>query len=727
MKKRFLTMLLALIMVVCVLPMAASAVEYAGPTCESITGEHDWEDGYCAWCALPCKHNFDTNGECTNCDVVCQHERFNATGNCVACGKRCTHESYTNGLCTKCKTPCEHATYKDGACSVCGTKCVHNYVFQNYKEGNEPTCQKTGLSVVKCSICDYTTVQTAPVVACEGKWVSEVAATCTTAGKTGGRSCKYCGKVMTGQQEIPAKGHSYGAEVVVKAPTCTESGTSRFTCTVCGSTKLTYPKAKGHTPVKKYEVAPTCSTVGTTAGQQCSVCKAVLSGMEEIPMIPHTKGSMKAYIKRPTCQEKGSAEYYCTKCDGTLILEINKRVCNVETLAEVPATCNNPGLTAGTKCDSCNNGENCAYCKETLKAQTETPKLGHDIQIKEGSITKEATCDEEGECYYKCTRCGYGYPGTIAKLGHKDVETVIKDATCLKDGVKYVECERCGDYSIKVIPATGHTEEIVPAVAATCTATGLTEGKKCSVCGETLLAQTVTAIIDHEFTVDVEGMDATCTADGYTAHKKCAHCDATEGKEEIDTDGHNFVNYICTVCGTRDGSCEHKNRVMKYTAPTCTDAGSQSFWCPDCNYESMEILPKLDHQKVDKSVAGTCVSKGREHVICTVCNQDLVNRETDFGTHNYVNNQCTYCGAVNPESVCHHTDGVITDTEAPTCTMSGSVTAICGNCGEVVDRQSIPATGHNHVNGICTKCGHKDTNRVTYDYQDVFLTGDAKG
>lgn len=671
MKKRFLNLLLVLLMVACVLPMAASAEEYAGETCTVWPYVHEWTNGVCDWCFLPCAH----------------------------------------------------AQFQDEVCTVCGTECEHNYVFKNYKEGNEPTCQKTGLSVLECSSCGKTTVQTAPVVACKAINVAKVEPTCTKAGAEAGKACRYCGKNMAGQAKIPATGHSYGEEVVVKAPTCTASGTSRFTCTVCNSTKLTYPKAKGHTPVNKKEVAPTCSTVGTTAGQKCYDCKAVLSGMEEIPMIPHTKGSMKAYIKRPTCQETGSAEYYCTECDGTLVLEISKLVCNIETLDAVPATCNDTGLTAGTKCDSCSNGANCAYCKATLKAQTETSKLGHDVQIKEGSITKEATCDEAGECYYKCTRCGYGYPGTIAKLGHKDVETVIKDATCLKDGVKYVECERCGDYSLKVIPATGHTEEIVPAVAATCTATGLTEGKKCSVCGETLLAQVVTSMIAHDFSVDVPEKPVSCTEDGYTAHKKCAHCDATEGKEEIDTDGHVFENYICKVCGQRDGSCEHKNRVMKYTAPSCTDAGSQSFWCPDCNYESMEILPKLDHQKVDKSVAGTCITKGREHVVCTQCNQDLVNKETDYGTHKYENNQCVYCGAVDPDSVCKHTNGYTTETEAPTCTQSGTIITRCGDCGAIVDTSTIPATGHSYNNGVCTSCGKRDSGKITSDYQDFFVVG----
>ncbi|MBQ7761866.1 MAG: hypothetical protein IJ400_07405, partial [Clostridia bacterium] len=37
-----------------------------------------------------------------------------------------------------------------------------------------------------------------------------------------------------------------------------------------------------------------------------------------------------------------------------------------------------------------------------------------------------------------------------------------------------------------------HTEEIIPAIKATCQETGLTEGKKCSECGEVLVEQEIT-------------------------------------------------------------------------------------------------------------------------------------------------------------------------------------------------------------------------------------------
>ena len=52
------------------------------------------------------------------------------------------------------------------------------------------------------------------------------------------------------------------------------------------------------------------------------------------------------------------------------------------------------------------------------------------------------------------------------------------------------------------------------AVEATCTATGLTEGKHCSVCNEVLVAQTAIPTLGHEFVNYVYNNDATTTADG---------------------------------------------------------------------------------------------------------------------------------------------------------------------------------------------------------------------
>ena len=58
----------------------------------------------------------------------------------------------------------------------------------------------------------------------------------------------------------------------------------------------------------------------------------------------------------------------------------------------------------------------------------------------------------------------------------------------------------------------GHTEEAVPAIDSTCTQTGLTEGKKCSVCGEILVAQDEIPMIPHT-DADSDGSCDICKQD----------------------------------------------------------------------------------------------------------------------------------------------------------------------------------------------------------------------
>ena len=90
---------------------------------------------------------------------------------------------------------------------------------------------------------------------------------------------------------------------------------------------------------------------------------------------------------------------------------------------------------------------------------------------------------------------------------HVPGEAVIeneKGATCTEDGSyeSVVCCSICGaelSRETVVIPATGHNEVALEAKDPTCTETGLTAGKKCTVCGETTVKQEVIPALGHEY------------------------------------------------------------------------------------------------------------------------------------------------------------------------------------------------------------------------------------
>ena len=86
---------------------------------------------------------------------------------------------------------------------------------------------------------------------------------------------------------------------------------------------------------------------------------------------------------------------------------------------------------------------------------------------------------------------------------------VTKEATCTETGVETRTCA-CGETETREVAALGHIEMTVPAVEPTCTEDGLTEGKKCAVCGEILVAQEVIPATGHAWKgTGCENCDAT--------------------------------------------------------------------------------------------------------------------------------------------------------------------------------------------------------------------------
>lgn len=84
--------------------------------------------------------------------------------------------------------------------------------------------------------------------------------------------------------------HEWGDRETLKNPTCTEKGQTGVVCHKCGKVKDKKDDLEptGHTPVTDPAVAPTETTDGLTEGSHCSVCGAVLTAQEVIPMLDPT-------------------------------------------------------------------------------------------------------------------------------------------------------------------------------------------------------------------------------------------------------------------------------------------------------------------------------------------------------------------------------------------------------------------------------------------------------
>ena len=125
-----------------------------------------------------------------------------------------------------------------------------------------------------------------------------------------------------------------------------------------------------------------------------------------------------------------------------------------------------------------------------------------------------------------------------------DDGTVTKEATCTEDGEKSYKCSKCGeDMGVKTVPATGHTEVKYAAVSATCTEAGKTEGSHCSVCGEIIKAQTVVPATGHTYASDWKYDE--------TEHWHECECGSTSGngphdlEETVDEQGNKYMECVC--------------------------------------------------------------------------------------------------------------------------------------------------------------------------------------
>ena len=160
--------------------------------------------------------------------------------------------------------------------------------------------------------------------------------------------------------------------------------------------------------------------------------------------------------------------------------------------------------------------------KDSITEDAKKESLGKDILIQvyvDGNWYDVVNCaDNSALCKYLVINEGlnndyleFDLSGIVAQKIRFYISASIS-----KNGITYQEIECNGALLNEHI----HTEEILAGKAATCLSNGVTEGKKCSVCGETLVAQEIIPALGHAWGEEI-------TADGITTCT-CANCGLTK-------------------------------------------------------------------------------------------------------------------------------------------------------------------------------------------------------
>ncbi len=304
---------------------------------------------------------------------------------------------------------------------------------------------------------------------------------------------------------------------------------------------------------------------------------------------------------------------------------------------------------------------------------------------------KAATCTEDGayKAVYTKDKDGNvtekwydGYTevkntnGVINAKGHTPGAAYIVNATCTEDGCIYAEkkiCSICGEVvgdvnaKDKIIKAPGHKYVEKEIVAATCNHPGVAV-KQCSECNKYQLVNDDQPFSDTNGVVNyptdqktkhvasdklANVKEATCTEEGYTGDVVCKFCGEVMKP------------------GEKTKMVDHTPVAVEAKAPTCTEPGiSKGTVCKVCEkvLSGQETVPALGHDpKLVNAKDATCTEAGYTgDKVCTRCNVTLEKgKDIKALGHNFVKGVCSRCDAkqtgYNPFSDVKSTDRFYSD------------------------------------------------------------------
>lgn len=338
----------------------------------------------------------------------------------------------------------------------------------------------------------------------------------------------------------------------------------------------------------------------------------------------------------------------------------------------------------------------------------------------EWSVTKAATCVEEGERVHTCTKCKTAETEKIGALGHDWAEATSETPKT---------CKRCSATEGEPLAHT-HTfdkevaNESTLKSAATCTAKAVYY-KTCA-CGAKSETETFEygEPLAHTFDQEVakeQALKSAGSCDTKPVYYRSCKCGAVDTNAdntfEGSANGHAFeiksetkatctepgkTVYRCKSCGTEETRPSGSALGHKWVEATCTNAA----YCSVCKKEGVPALGHTWEYSAEESIEATCYAEGKDVTKCSVCGEthtDVVsktphnfgeltptNETPSMGTadvchvvyiHTCQNVGCGFSEKKEVEVSEHNFSKQITT--AATCSQNGQITYTCNQCGFV--------------------------------------------
>ena len=674
-------------------------------------GEHNWiespggnstENLKDSTCDLP----YCIPYRCTKCNAVKWEYYKDPKGHTPGKVIRVDREAncYTEGLqvreCTVCgkgyweTIPMTQHHWVDGKCTICGDECTHTY---GEKAIITPaTCTTMGSYTKTCTTCGYVYKGQIPKTQHKYEWKVTTPATCNSTGVET-KTCTNCGKTY-GQRTIPATGEHNWETIETIPATCTSKEKQKQECTVCHTTRTTINEnshyadhtwAEGdgtvtctkcgweHTHRWVEDTSKTVPATCTSEGSKTYYCIADYKDYDqEVHKCHSTKTETLAktahhwvngvctecgathehdwqeqtsLAKSPTCTEKGSKTYKCSKCGETKV-------------EEFPAT----GHTWKIHQIATNRSEcKCSVCGATK---------AHDLKV----VSKDpATCTKKGIIHYVCKDCGkkvrdndpdapaLGHDwknqnGTCSRCNAQHTHdwgewNITTEPSCTTEGEEVRQCEVCQETETKKLEKTAHVTEIVGAKESTCTTAGYSGDEVCKHCHEVIKKGHELALAQHQWSEWKTTTKPSCTHEGEET-RQCKNCQETETRK-LEKTSHDWSEWKTTA------------------KPSCTTEGEEVRQCKNCQTSESRKLEKTDHDWSEwkTTTKPSCTTEGEETRQCSVC-QETETRKL--------------------EKTAHNTE--IVGAKAPSCTSEGYTgDEVCKDCHATIKKgNTLAKTAH---------------------------------
>lgn len=356
-----------------------------------------------------------------------------------------------------------------------------------------------------------------------------------------------------------------------KQASCTQDGYSMSVCQRCAKElEKQIIKMSGHS-YEKTETKATCDKDGAVV-QTCGSCGDTVT--EVLPALGHDLKLDESQHADASCTAAGKDVYVCARTDCGFTREdaVPQLEHEYEEFEKKTATCAEKGYVTNK----------CKYCPQ-METVSETAPLGHEF------LAENATWTWADDHYSATLVLVCSHDKTHTKTLNAVVTETVEASTCTGDGAVTYTAEV--SYNNKLFTDTVTVTQTAPGHKPG-TAWEKDENQHYHVCQS---CQQQVDAASHNWNSGTQTKAPTCDKTG-EKQVKCTVCGYTKTQTIPATGNHTFVNGACSVCGYKEGSCEHFTTSMKLLdlSSYAVCPGAEIYWIGcDCGQKQYLAIKNL--------------------------------------------------------------------------------------------------------------------------------------